>query len=236
MRSPELRKVTYVLTILIAATNGFALFMVWFFFRQLRSPIISFPPSAMPGFAYYVIIPPLFVFLELLVVIWIYRPLRPLLGTRLSEGPRNRDLFRMTLAGICSGLGLFILFTPLLLRTRPDTGLVSLILYYRTSLVTYVSVGLIGIALPVSAETVFKGIVLKTLLKDMSLLWSLLITTVAFAFIWPVFHGYWLALGLGAITCLLYSRYRSLLPPMIAHVTFTAVVFGFLAFRVLLRF
>lgn len=236
MRSPELRKVTYVLAILIAATNGFALFMVWFFFRQLRSPIISFPPSAMPGFAYYVIIPPLFVFLELLVVIWIYRPLRLLLDTRLSVGSRNRDFIRMTLAGICSGLGLFVLFTPLLLRTRADAGLVSLILYCRASLLTYISVGLIGIALPVSAEIVFKGIVLKTLLDSLTLPWSVLITSVAFAIIWPVFHGYWLALGLGAVTCLLYSRYRSLLPPMIAHVTFTTVVFAFLAFRVLLRF
>ena len=221
---------------MVVVTNGFALFMIWFFFRQLRSPIVSFSPGDMPGYIYYGIIPSLFVFLELLVVLWIFRPLRPLLSTRLSVGPRNRDLLRMTLAGICSGLGLFVLFTPLLLRTRPDTGLVSLIFYYRASLLTYVSVGLTGIALPVSAEIVFKGIVLKTLLKDVPLLWSLLITSVAFALIWPVFHGYWLALGLGAVTCLLYSRYRFLLAPMIAHVTFNIVVFGFLAFRVLLHF
>jgi hypothetical protein len=209
--------------------------MIWFFFRQLPSPIVSFSPGDMPGSSYYGIVPSLFVFLELLVVIWIYRPLRPLLSTRLSAGPRNRDLLRMTLAGICSGLGLFILFTPLLLRTRPDTGLASLILYYRAGLLTYVSVGLIGIALPVSAEIVFKAIVLKRLLKDVSLLWSLLITSVTFAFIWPVFHGYWLALGLEAVTCALHSHCRFLLPPMIAHMTFTIVVFGFLAFSVLLH-
>jgi membrane protease YdiL (CAAX protease family) len=231
VRSIELRKLIYVLTALVVVTNGFALFMVWFFIRELQFPISFFSTGEIPAGIYLQFMPPLFVFIELLVMIWIYWPFEP--QPEPTAGPQNRNFLRLILVGAGAGLGLFIVFVPLLLRTRPDVGLVSLILDYSRSSPTYVAVGLIGIALPLVAETVFKRIVLKTLLKHMPFLWSLLITSVAFALVWPVFHGYWLALGLGAVTGMLYYRYCFMTPPIIAHITFTSAVFGFLALRVL---
>ncbi len=235
MRSPELRKLTYVLTILVVVTNGFAVLMFWFFHRQLQSPIVLFPSGEIPGGMYYQVIPPLFVFIELTAVIWVYWPFEPQLIRESPVDVQNRNRFILIFAGVGSGLLLFILFIPFLLRTKPENGTVSLILYYNKSLTTYINAVLIAIALPLASETVFKGIVFKILLRHTSPLSSLLITSLSFALIWPVFHGYWFALGLGAVTSLLYYYYRTIIVPMTAHITFTSAVFGFLALRVVFR-
>jgi membrane protease YdiL (CAAX protease family) len=232
MGSPESRKLILVLAILVIATNVFAALLLWLLVRQVTTD----RTLLVMGGTYYELLPLLFVFLELLIVAWIYGPLRRILSLDASAAPRHRSYLEMTLAGICSGLGLLILFVPLLLRSKPDRGLVSLIVCCSTSLPAFVAAGLGGIALPVAGEIVFKGVILKTLLRNISFPWSLLITSFSFALMWPIFNGYWLALGLGAVTCLLYYRYRFLVPSIIADVTFTVGVYAFLTFRVLLHF
>jgi membrane protease YdiL (CAAX protease family) len=229
-RSAELKKVLITVAILIVTTNGFTSFLLWNLLRQIesRKSLLVLRGTS------YEMLPLVFVFLELLIVIWAFRSLGPLLRLESLDGVRNQSILKMTLAGFCSGSGLLLLFVPLLLRSKPNGGLVTLRLY-QPNLLGLVAFCLVAIALPVVGEIAFKGIILKTLAEDMSHPWSLLVTSLAFMLIWPVFHGFWLALGLGVVTCLLYFRYRFVVPSIVANVTFTIGVFGFLALRVLLH-
>lgn len=180
-----MRKAIYLLALLVVLTNVFFASRLWLFIGFIASHKFNVETGGIPGGIYLEVAPSLFVFLELSLVCFILRP-RTFLFTPNTAQRRSGILLRSTLVAICSGAGLFVLFIPLLLRTRPDTGLVALIIDYPDRFFTYLTVGLVWILLPLSAEMVFRGIILKTFLENISALWSLVITSAAFALIWPV--------------------------------------------------
>ena len=225
----DLRKLIFLLVGLALITNAFAVFMNWLLLRQIQSGTISPSMSSIPKGFYFDIALPLFVLLELLIVIWFYK-----FSINMRIGQTSP--LKMIFVGASSGLGLVILLTPMLAKVKPLPWLVSLILFYRTSLFTYVASGLVLILLPLAAELVFRGIVYKGLLKHMTFLPGLAITTISFALVWPsICRGYVPAVGLGILTCTLYYRYRLLLPAIVANVAFTVAMVAFFSVRDILH-
>ncbi|HKI10614.1 MAG TPA: CPBP family glutamic-type intramembrane protease [Candidatus Acidoferrum sp.] len=79
---------------------------------------------------------------------------------------------------------------------------------------------LFAILLPLASEIVFRGIVFKSLLESSRLVPAVLVSALAFALVWPVYN---LITGflLGLTTAVLYHRFRSAIPAVVANAVFT---------------
>ena len=76
------------------------------------------------------------------------------------------------------------------------------------------------ILLPVGSEIVFRGIFFKSFLESSSLVPAVLLSAVAFALVWPSYN---VVTGflLGLTTALLYHRFRSVIPAVVANAVLT---------------
>lgn len=163
----------------------------------------------------------LFVLLEMLIVIWVYRPIGSLFryGSRAPAGkhPLLYDVF----VGIGAGLLVSAATFPLLwgLKTRFFINSIFPVIH-PIALPSVLFLLLYGLALPVATEMVFRGIVLRTLQAYASPAAAILVSTVLFATLWPVFN-FLIALVLGTVTGLLYRWRRSLVAAIVANSVMT---------------
>lgn len=162
----------------------------------------------------------IFVLAEMLIVIWIYRPLANLFDTsqvKASDILRVRDAF----VGAGAGLLMFLVAMPFLKDLGTRTSFLAIFppshpLGPRT--VAYAI--LLGLALPTAGEMVFRGIVLRTLQSYAGSPAAILMSTLLFVSVWPLF-GVAVSLLLGISASLLYTWRKSLISPIFADIAMT---------------
>jgi membrane protease YdiL (CAAX protease family) len=160
-----------------------------------------------------------FIFAEMLVVIWIYRPVRDLFD---SSQEKSVNLWtREAPLGIGAGVIAFLIAIPFLrdLNTRTffftifsDTHVLAL----RSVMYAF----LLGVALPLAGEMVFRGIMLRTLQMYAGATAAILASTLLFVSIWPLFNVA-VSLILGITASLLYVWRKNLLSPIFADIVLT---------------
>jgi membrane protease YdiL (CAAX protease family) len=162
----------------------------------------------------------IFVLVEMIVVIYLYRPVRDLFVISNLQSERDHWIREATV-GAAIGILVFFLAIPFLqnLNTRmlintvfPGNQPLSL----RSIAYAFV----LGVALPAAGEIVFRGIVLRTLHTYSSTLAAILLSTLLFVSIWPLF-GIPVSLLVGVVASVLYSWRKSLVSPIFADVVFT---------------
>ena len=134
---------------------------------------------------------------------------------QLGPDVKGTLLARIAL-GTGVGLILFVLSFPLLLTYNPGLDPAYSVVGNPYSVRTLVLAILLILAVPLSTEVVFRGIIFKTLLKHTTPAAAVIASSVLFAFVWPLF-GVVVAFMLGLSNALLYYRSRSLLPPIFAN-------------------
>ncbi|MDE3170845.1 MAG: CPBP family intramembrane metalloprotease [Acidobacteriota bacterium] len=136
--------------------------------------------------------------------------------------------------GLLAGLGAFLLVIPALLSESKHSPMGH---YLANNLLTTGGASLLAIilvALPIASETFFRRILFWAILSRTSLVAALLTTTLLFVIVWPLFNAL-AALVLGAVTCILFYRTRSLFACIIADSFFTLSCAAFLLWTVLER-
>lgn len=172
-----------------------------------------------------------FVLLEMLIVIWVYRPVAQLFKNASTPTKQNTTLHDLV-AGIGIGFAGFFLTIPLLWGTRA-TPLIGGILSPTHSIAARgaLTILLFGLVLPVATEMVFRGIVQRTLQSYMRPLAAILVSAVLFASLWSVF-SFPFALVLGLASGSLYRWRGSLLACMVANAVMTISAGSYVAFRI----
>ena len=166
---------------------------------------------------------------ELTVVMCLYR-LGPLRMTLRDMGLTIAAQKWVGLAwGFLAGLLVYVACLPLL-RLDLSSDLTDLIMvnFFHPRIVLVVI--LFVILLPVGSKIVFRGIIFKSFLESSSLVPAVLLSAVAFALVWPSYN---VVTGflLGLTTALLYHRFRSVIPAVVANAVLTIAYAATLVWR-----
>jgi len=199
--------------------------------RYLSRPKLSIWEHAAPLGQLVYFSTALFVLVEMLAVIWTYRPITQLFNNRLGVTSRTLSVTRAVTIGIVVGVAAFIICIPLI-------GGAGASQFIRNnfqpsgsfSLVSALAVLVFGAFLPVSAELVFRGVVQSTLASYVTPLAALLVSAVLFADIWPVF-SFPAGIVLGIATGSLYRWKGNLLACVMANAVMTICGGAYLAWR-----
>jgi membrane protease YdiL (CAAX protease family) len=167
--------------------------------------------------------------IELAVVMCLYR-LGPLRTTLRDMGLTITSRKWEGLAwGFLAGILVCLAGLPLLRLDRYSdlTDLIMGDLFHPRIILVVI---LFVILLPVGSEIVFRGIIFKSFLESSSLLPAILISALSFALVWPIYNA---ATGflLGLATALLYHRFRSVIPAVVANTVFTVAYAATLIWR-----
>jgi membrane protease YdiL (CAAX protease family) len=160
-----------------------------------------------------------FIFAEMLVVIWIYRPVKDILD--LPQEKSVNLWTRDVPIGIGAGIFAFLVAIPFLgdLNTRTFFFIIFPDIHVLT-LHSVLYAFLLGVALPFAGEMVFRGIVLRTLQTHAGATAAILASTLLFVSLWPLFNVV-VSLILGITASLLYVWRKSLLSPILADIVVT---------------
>ena len=165
--------------------------------------------------------------LAIVICICRFGPLRMTIGDMglKQTTPRWRGIVWGSVAGLLA----FGAAIPLLRLDRYD-DLTSQIIngFYHPRIAFYVI--LFIIALPVSCELVFRGIIFKSFSESSTVVPAVLLTAIMFALVWPV-TNYMIGFILGIVTAILYRAFRSVFPTIVANVVFTFASFSFLVWE-----
>jgi membrane protease YdiL (CAAX protease family) len=104
---------------------------------------------------------------------------------------------------------------------------------YGVSLGSTLMILLLALALPIVTEVVFRGIVLRSLARIVSVPASVVASTMLFALWYPVL-GWYGSVALGVISAILYVRTRTLTASIVANSVLTvgsAAIIIVVAFR-----
>jgi len=175
-----------------------------------------------------------FVWLEMMFVLWIFRPVNKLLRSPLRPSG-SQSVLQDVLLGAAGGIAGFVVAIPILLGTRA-TLLVS------SSFSPSHSIELRGVAiilffclfLPIAEELVFRVVTQQKLAVHMSPLAAILVSAVLSASLWSLFN-FVFAMILGLICSSLYWWRKSVLPAIVAHVAMTVSAGTYVAVRMLSR-
>lgn len=161
-----------------------------------------------------------FVLLEMIVVIWTYRPVRGLFKT-LQRPTEESRWTREALVGAGAGALAFLMATPFLKDLNTRVFLNTIVPSSQPiGLRSMMYVLLLGIALPTAGEMVFRGIVLRTLEGYASSFAAILASTLLFVFLWPLF-GVPVVILLSVMASMLYEWRKSLVSPIVANIVMT---------------
>lgn len=155
--------------------------------------------------------------LVMVAVCFLYRPLQSIFFFD-TDAKRNQQAHLGAVAwGLISGLTAFILTIPISTHGDPHTSALAHLMLQTYELAPLGIAGflLIVLAVPISSEAVFRGIIFKSLVQYMSVPAAVIISSALFAYMWPVLNVQ-TALVIAITTSLLYYYTRSLLAPIIA--------------------
>jgi membrane protease YdiL (CAAX protease family) len=213
----NLTKLIFLLVSIFAGCRAFSWLAGFYLARSLRSS-----PNSAVGLVASLAYPAtaIFILFEMIVVIWLYRPVANLFA--VSQRPAEGSVWiREVLVGAGAGLLVFLLAIPFLkdLNTRVFVNTIIPTIH-PIEIRSVVYAVLLGIALPALGEVVFRGIVLRTLQSYASPFAAILVSTLLFAYIWPLF-GIVVSILLSAMASVLYTWRKSLVSPIFANIVMT---------------
>jgi len=162
----------------------------------------------------------IFVLVEMILVIYLYRPVRDLFV--ISDHQSDRDHW-MREATVGAGIGIILFFLAIPFLQNLNTRMLINTVFPGNQPLSFRSIAcalLLGIGLPAAGEIVFRGIVLRTLRTYSSTLAAILLSTLLFVSIWPLFEIP-VSLLVGVVASVLYSWRKSLVGPIFANIVFT---------------
>jgi len=182
----------------------------------------------------------LLVFVFIMVgIILFYKPIGVIFHSSSSTPPENSrssNLLKDLAIGLLVGLACFVIAVPMLLRGDTQSRVIArlVVAAYELSPVAILGVVLLVVALPVSGEMVFRGIVFRTLAEYATIPAAVIGNSLVFAYFWPVYN--WpLRVLIGAALGLLYYRTQSLVSSIIANAAFTSCICAFTVYNSLAR-
>jgi membrane protease YdiL (CAAX protease family) len=138
---------------------------------------------------------------------------------RLLQKPTSvKPLF----VGLLSGMAVYLLGLPLLVRLDADVQFVPLLVNNPFSVQSVAILILFIGVLPITTEIAFRGIIFRAMQNLTGIGAAIVGSSLLFAYVWPVFNSA-TALLLGLATALLYHRYRQLMPAIAANATVSAL-------------
>jgi len=220
-------KLIWAMSLLVFTTwvmAGFGASFIWSAIRQHDS---SYWPSFLIRWAFPVAMT--FIALELVVVLYFYRPLRDILKLSSEERPEKWN-GRKIVIGIAGGACAFIVSVPLLLISKSNQSIVREMLSCPICLGAILQLGLLLIVLPVLSELVFRGVVFNTI-ERVSSVWPATIgSSLLFACVWPVLNPS-VAIVLGIASALVFYKTRVVMSCMLTNATLTILAEAFLLLR-----
>lgn len=157
---------------------------------------------------------------ELILVMLLYR-LGPLkmtfhdMGLRVTDSKWNQLLWGFLAGVLACGISV-----PVVLKFDRYNNLAGVIIddFYHSGILWIVF--LYGILLPVTSEIVFRGILFKSFLESSSTWPAVLLISFSYAFLWPCYTPL-AGFVLGIFTALLYHRFRTVYPAIVANAVMT---------------
>lgn len=162
----------------------------------------------------------LFLLLEMLVVVWLFRPASRL-WRDASKLARANPLPYDVGVGIGGGLAGFLVTIPFLGGVRATPFISGLITPgHPFRLDGILAILLIGLFLPVATEFVFRAIVQGNLTEHMSHFAAIVVSATLGACLWSIFN-FPFSISLGLLCGALFWWRRALLPAVVADVVMT---------------
>lgn len=196
-----------------------------FLLRLMRNSSHILPLVSSQGYAILM----LFFVVTMAAIVLVYRPATSV--WHWSPERPSRSIINIA-SGLAGGLAAFGASLPILLHGDKDAGFVALIITNSTSPSGFLPFLLVTIAVPITSEMVFRGIVFKTLTERVTVPAAVVASCLLFAYFSPVF-GFTRGMVLGVISAALFYRTRSLIPAVIANMFLTissGVFYLFLGF------
>jgi membrane protease YdiL (CAAX protease family) len=173
----------------------------------------------------------LLVFIEFITVLWVYRSLFE------SKDDGSKPPFRAIAAlstvviGGVTGLVGFLCAIPFLGSIKTELLADTFISPSHSIGLRVILEGLLVlVALPLTAELLFRGVAQRLLARYVSPAAAILVLALLFAGIWP-FWGFPLALVLGLLSGVLYWWRRSVLTCIVANIAMTVCAATYVVFR-----
>jgi membrane protease YdiL (CAAX protease family) len=174
----------------------------------------------------------LLILVEMVVVLWAYRPMTLVLANRSATSFPSKALALNLLTGVLAGFAGLVCSLPLL-RSMKTEFFVATIVPKSHSIGPQVILVLFlfGICLPVAAEMVFRGVAQRVLERHLTPFSAILLGAVLFASFWP-FFGFPVALVLGLVSATLFWWRGSVLSCIVANSIMTISATAYVALRV----
>lgn len=123
--------------------------------------------------------------------------------------------------GVIGGASALALASPVFWLGHKQLGPITLLVADAMSLVGLLELLLVILALAISSEVVFRGVVFRTLALHASVPAAVVASCFLFVMVCPVFTSYPAAIILGVVAAVLFYRTRNLLASIVANVLFT---------------
>lgn len=172
-----------------------------------------------------------FILLEMVVVLWVHRPVSSALRNRSPIPGGTNALIPNLSAGVTCGLVGLLCSIPLLRSVKTEFFVSTLIPQSHPISSVIWNGFLFGIALPITAEMAFRGVAQRVLERHMSPLATILVAAMLFTGFWP-FFGFPFAFILGLVSGILYWWRGSVLACIVANVVMTISAAAYVVLRI----
>jgi membrane protease YdiL (CAAX protease family) len=220
-KNTSVRKLIFLLTALFVVG-----YMLPYFVQLALRPAIFQAPSSPLAVAFFRWFYPAILIsylLQMAVVIWLCK--WPQLHRRTAETAENHDWGALKAGLIGTGIGLLIFLATISVQVKAARGrfFVSTVMSCPYCLSTLLFVLVVCLAIPIASELVFRGIILESFLERIGVIGAVLVSSFAFALLWPVF-GMLVGSVLGIVVSILYVRTRSVVACIFADIVVTGLV------------
>jgi membrane protease YdiL (CAAX protease family) len=186
--------------------------------RYLQLNDIAYPLSA------------LFLLVEMLVVIWLFRPFSILLKGA-STPSQTRSLLFDVAVGIGTGVTGFAVTIPFLWGVKATPFISGLVAQDHPNRFKGIEILLFGLFMPIGTELVFRAIAQRKLAAHMSSFATIILSAVLGACLRSIFN-FPFSMVLGLLCGTLFWWRGALLPAVVADIVMTVSAGAYVAFRI----
>jgi membrane protease YdiL (CAAX protease family) len=173
-----------------------------------------------------------FLLLEMLLVVWLFRPVSQLVKHGSKAGGRTGRLAYDVGVGIAGGLAGFVVTIPFLWGVRATPFITGLVTQDRSiGLKGLLTIALITLFVPLGIEFVFRAILQGRLTAHMTPTAAILVSAVLGASLWSLFN-FPFSMALGLICGALFWWRGTLLPAVVADAVMTLSAAVYVGLRV----
>jgi membrane protease YdiL (CAAX protease family) len=173
--------------------------------------------------------------IQLFLILLFFRPAKnPLMQHVSGNLSRQRTVTNVNL-GLITGIVTFLAVSPALFWEPTPSALATFFLDHLNTIPGISFIAILVILLPILSEAFFRGVFLARLLESTTLIPSLIISTLLFAWTWQVLNPI-VAVILSLACGILFFRTRSLVACIVANEVLTLSCLGLLVCRALYKF